>query len=239
MILLIVCFLLFARLHAAAGRDLVAAGANALTLQSIEHTLHLDVEGAANEWLTARPALGRLAVYVYRLYYLAVAGVLLWVFLRHAGAYRRARRTMIAMMILVLPVYWAIPMSPPRFALPGATDLVARYDFVTRAAQESWTNPAHLTAMPSMHVGWSLWCAYAVWSVLRANHPRAALLAWTFPALMIAIVLGTANHWILDIVGSLTLLAAAVAAGSATGVAARSVQRRHRRAVGPADADAG
>jgi hypothetical protein len=222
-VFLTVWFVLFARLHAAAGTSLAAAEANALTLQSLERATHIDIELAANRWLTARPVLGQAAVWVYRLYYLVVAGTLVWVFLRHADAYRRVRRTMVAMMVLVLPVYWAIPMSPPRFALPGAVDLVARYDIVGRAAHESWIRPTHHTAMPSMHVGWSLWCAYAVWSVLRVTHPRAALLAWVFPLLMIAIVFGTANHYVLDVVGSLTLLAAAIAAASLWG---RLVRRR-------------
>ncbi|GIE36744.1 inositol phosphorylceramide synthase [Actinoplanes italicus] len=217
LVFLTVCLVLFSRLHAAAGRDLAAAAANALTLQSMEHAMHLDIERAANAWLTARETLSPFAVYVYRLYYVVVAGTLLWVSLRHADVYRRVRRTMVAMMVLVLPIYWAIPMSPPRFALPGTVDLVAVHDIVGQAAHESWIRPTHLTAMPSMHVGWSLWCAYAVWTALRATHPRAALLAWAFPLLMIAIVLGTANHYVLDIAGSLMLLAAAIGVASLWG----------------------
>ncbi|WP_428847052.1 phosphatase PAP2 family protein [Rhizohabitans arisaemae] len=45
-----------------------------------------------------------------------------------------------------------------------------------------------------MHMGWSLWCAYAVWCALRASHPRSAPLAWIFPLGMMAVVLITGNH---------------------------------------------
>ncbi|MGW5744177.1 phosphatase PAP2 family protein [Amycolatopsis sp. NPDC003861] len=206
---LVLWFLLFARLDAAVGKDFAAAEANARALQALEHSAHLDIELSVNAWLAGQPVLAHLAVYLYRLYYLVVAGVLLWVFVRHAGSYRHVRRTMVAMMALVLPVYWAVPMSPPRFALPGAVDIVARYDFL---AVESWTRPTHHTAMPSMHVGWSLWCAYAVWTVLRATHPRLALLAWLFPALMVADVFATGNHYVLDVAGSVALLTVAVLA---------------------------
>ena len=211
LVFLVLWFLLFARLDAAVGKDFAAAHAHALALQSAEHALHINIERSANGWLAGNPLLAQLAVYLYRLYYVVVAGVLLWVFVRHAGVYRQVRRTMVAMMALVLPVYWAVPMSPPRFSLPGAVDVVARYDIL---AVESWTHPTHYTAMPSMHVGWSLWCAYAVWSALRGTHPRLALVPWLFPLLMTAIVVGTGNHYVLDVAGSITLLVVSVVAAS-------------------------
>ena len=214
LVLLALWFVLFTRLHAAAGKDFATATSYALALQSAEHAVHLDIELSANRWLVGNPVLAHLAVYVYRLYYVVVAGVLLWVFIRHADVYRRVRWTMVAMMVLVLPFYWAVPMSPPRFALPGAVDIVARYDIVSQAAQYSWTHPTHHTAMPSMHVGWSLWCAFAVWFALRGTRPRLALVAWSFPVLMIAIVIGTANHYVLDIAGSITLLVVSVVTAS-------------------------
>jgi hypothetical protein len=217
LVFLLLWFLLFTRLDAAVGKDLAAATANALALQSIEHAVHLDIERGANGWLTGQLFLSHLAVYLYRLYYVAVAAVLVWVFLRHAEVYRKVRRTMVAMMVLVLPVYWAVPMSPPRSALPGAVDIVARYDILPQASRESWTSPSHHTAMPSLHVGWSLWCAYAVWTALRGTHPRLALVSWLFPLLMAADVLATGNHYVLDLAGSIVLLAASIGAASVWG----------------------
>jgi hypothetical protein len=233
-ILLLIWFLLFTRLDAAVGKDLATANTNALTLQSAEHALHVDIERSANGWLAGNAALSQLAVYLYRLYYLVVAGVLLWVFIRHAEVYRKVRRTMVAMMILVLPVYWAVPMSPPRLALPGAVDIVARHDILDQAARRSWTSPSHYTAMPSLHVGWALWCAYAVWSALRRTHPRLALLAWWFPLLMAADVFATGNHYVLDVAGSIALLAISVVTASLWG--RLGPRRRHAISRQPADA---
>jgi hypothetical protein len=53
-----------------------------------------------------------------------------------------------------------------------------------------------------------------VWCALRASHPRLALLAWIFPLGMVAVVLTTGNHYVLDIAGSVTLLTLAIAAAS-------------------------
>jgi hypothetical protein len=223
---LLLGLLLFLRLHAAAGKDVAAATANARALQSVERVLHLDIERSANAWLTAHPVLIQPAVYYYRSYYAVIVGVLLWVFVRHAEVYVRIRRTLVAMTALVLPVFWALPLSPPRFALPGIADIVAEHDVLgSTASRDTGNGQNHYSAMPSLHVAWSAWCAYAVWSALRASHPRLALVAWVFPLVMAADVLTTGNHYVLDVVGSCVLLAVSIAAASGWG---RLAERRRR-----------
>jgi hypothetical protein len=231
---LLLGFLLFVRLHAAAGKDVASATANALTLQSAERALHVNIEQTANHWLTEHPALIQPAVYCYRLYYAVIVGVLLWVFVRHAEVYRTVRRTLVAMTALILPVYWALPMSPPRFALPGIVDIVADHDLLgSHASRATGNGQNHYSAMPSLHVAWSAWCAYAVWSALRGSHPRLALLWWAFPLGMAAVVLTTGNHYVLDVVGSAVLLVVSIAAGSVWGRLARRWRRaRDRRHSG-------
>ena len=230
MIGLLLWVLLFARLQSAAGKDITAATANALALQSMERALHIDIELSANHWLAGHLVLSHLAVYLYRLYYAVIVGGLVWVFIRHADAYRKVRRVLVAMMALILPVYWAVPESPPRFALPGVIDIVAKYDILGHASRDTGNGQNHYSAMPSLHVGLSLWCAYAVWSVLRVGHPRLALLPWIFPLLMAADVLATGNHYVLDVAGSIVLLAVSIVAASMWGRLAE-----HRRQARPRD----
>jgi hypothetical protein len=218
--------LLFARLQAAAGTDGVVAAANARNLQSVEDALHLDVELTANRWLVEHPALIQPAVYCYRLYYAVLLGVLVWVYIRHTEVYRQVRRTLLAMAFLVLPVFWVLPMSPPRFASPGVVDIVAEHDlFGSTASRDLGNGQSHFTAMPSLHVGWSAWCAYAVWSALRPTHPRLALLAWVIPLVMTAVVVTTGNHYVLDILGSAALLAIAVGVAALAGRLADRLRR--------------
>jgi hypothetical protein len=215
---LLLWFLVFTRLHAAAGKDAASATENAMALQSVERALHVDIELSANRWLTEHPALIQPAVFYYRSYYAVVLGVLLWVLFRHPNVYPKVRRTFVAMAALALPVFWALPMSPPRFALPGIVDIIAEYDSVWgQATRDLGNGYNHFSAMPSLHVGWSLWCAYAAWTALRAAHPRLALLPWAFPLGMVAVVFTTGNHYVLDAVGSVTLLVLSIAAASVSG----------------------
>jgi membrane-associated phospholipid phosphatase len=203
---------LFSRLHDLTGTNAAVATTHARTLQAVERSLHLNIEIAANRWLTSHAVLMQAAVLCYRLYYLPLAGVLLWVLLlRPAEVYRSVRRTMVVMGTWALLVFWLFPVSPPRLALGGIVDVVADHDPLGGGGSRDLTNGQnHFSAMPSLHVGWSALCAYAAWLALRANRPRLSWLCWLFPVLMIADVVATGNHYVLDVLGSAALLAGSV-----------------------------
>ena len=58
----------------------------------------------------------------------------------------------------------------------------------------------------------------------RHRH-RAALLAWVFPLVMVADVLATGNHYVLDVVGSAVLLGASIAVARLVSTLAARRQR--------------
>lgn len=59
-------------------------------------------------------------------------------------------------------------------------------------------------AMPSLHIGWSTWCAFAMWPLLRKKRWRAAMLL--YPMITLTCIIVTANHYWLDGVGGLVVL---------------------------------
>ncbi|MEJ7651520.1 MAG: phosphatase PAP2 family protein [Nakamurella sp.] len=207
---------LFSWLHNLAGTDVVAATANAQALQSVERGLNLDIEASVNNWLAEHPLPMQAAVLYYRLYYVPLAWVLLWLLIARADVYRTLRRTLLVMAPLALSVFWLVPMSPPRFALPGIIDIVAEHDLVAGGASRDLSNGQnHFSAMPSLHVGWSALCAYAAWLALRGKYPRLAFLAWLFPVIMVAVVVATGNHYVLDVAGSVLVLTISIVAAAA------------------------
>jgi hypothetical protein len=78
-----------------------------------------------------------------------------------------------------------------------------------------------------MHVTWSTWVALALWPLARRRWLRALLVA--YPTSIVLCVTVTANHWLLDAVGSWLVLA--VAYRGALAVERVSVARRERRLV--------
>ena len=66
-------------------------------------------------------------------------------------------------------------------------------------------------AMPSMHIGWSTWCAVAMWPLLRRRWQRVAVFLYPLATLFCIIV--TANHYWLDGLGGLFCFAVGTIAG--------------------------
>ena len=76
------------------------------------------------------------------------------------------------------------------------------WDFSSGAAAKVSNQYA---AMPSLHIGWASWCAFALWPIAKRKWIRAALLL--YPALTLFCVVVTANHyWIDGVGGQVTLL---------------------------------
>lgn len=60
-------------------------------------------------------------------------------------------------------------------------------------------------AMPSMHIGWSSWCAFAMWPLLRKRWTKAAMLL--YPAMTLFCIVVTGNHYWIDGLGGQLALA--------------------------------
>ncbi len=174
----------------------------------IEQFLHINPERALNEVVTRVTALGVFFDFAYAtLHYVVTPAVLIWVWRRFPGRYRAVRTWLALSTVLGLIGFILLPTAPPRL-LPdsyGFVDTMAQYaSFGWWGAEASaprglggMTN--QYAAMPSLHVGWSLWCGLLLWRYARAPWVRA--LGVIYPLLTIVVVMATANHYLLDAVG--------------------------------------
>jgi hypothetical protein len=195
--------------------DVGRAVANAYDLLHLESVLHLDVERSANHVLTDVPALALVASYWYSaLHYAVTPAVLIWVYRRHALGYRRVRNALVLATATGLLGFVLLPVAPPRM-LPGYVDVLA-----STSGSGWWGSDAsapkglggltnELAAMPSLHVGWALWCAWVVFLCTRNRWLRVA--AACYAAGTTLVVIGTANHYVLDAVAGAVVVAVAVA----------------------------
>jgi hypothetical protein len=218
-------------------RDLAAtrsgeALANGRRLLDTERWLHLDLEHSLNHVLTAHRSIELGASWYYQLMHLTVTLlVLLWLYRRHAGSYRAARTSLVAINLAGLAVFWLFPVAPPRL-LPGAGFVDST---VARGVADHATTvtPDLYAAMPSLHIAWATWVAIQVLANTRRRLPQA--LALVHLALTATIVLATANHYLIDVLAGATLAYAVtvhrprqLAEGSATGQPTRSATTSER-----------
>jgi hypothetical protein len=210
-LLLVGGYLAFGLVRAAIDRGEPAATDNALLVQRVEQALRIAVERALNEAVLTSPAAVHATGWFYRLCVLAVPAVLVWLHARRPERYRDLRTVLVVITLLDLPLVLAFPEAPPRFSLAGVVDYMATHDILNGAASRTPGAGLNLlAAMPSMHVAWTTWCAYAVWSVLRERSPRTAWAVFLFPALVALVVLVTGHHYVLDVVAGVALVAVVV-----------------------------
>jgi membrane-associated phospholipid phosphatase len=194
--------------------DAARAREHALSLVSTERALGLDREGSLNHLFLTSETLRLLGSYWYAtLHYVVTVVVLVWLYRRgRATSYLPARRALVLASLAALACYLLVPMAPPRF-LPGYVDVLH-----LTAADGWWGGDAsaprglgeltnQLAAFPSLHAGWSLWVALVVTRELRSVWARG--LAWAYVAGTAAVIVGTGNHWILDVVGGWAVVLAA------------------------------
>jgi hypothetical protein len=88
----------------------------------------------------------------------------------------------------------------------GYVDTIAAHGGWISFGNEGYEDVSNqYAAMPSMHIGWSTWCAFVLVPLLRRRWARALAVAYPFITL-VCIVL-TANHYWIDGVGGLLCLA--------------------------------
>ncbi|MGW2640941.1 phosphatase PAP2 family protein [Streptomyces sp. NPDC001348] len=175
---------------------------NADWIWQLEHRLGVAVEQSVNQTVNAVNWLIVGMNYYYATLHFAVTlGVLVWLYRRHPGRYAAARTVLFATTGVALLGYYLFPLAPPRLMRGGG--------FVdTVAIHQTWGSMAsgdlkHMSnqyaAMPSMHIGWSLWCGLALFAL--AGVPWVRVLGVLYPAATLLVIVATANHFWLDAVG--------------------------------------
>ena len=214
LVLLAILYVGYSAARLLADRDVSRAIANAHQLLDVEATLQLDVESWANHVVAASPGLALVASYWYAaLHYLVTPAVLLWVYRRHALGYRRVRSALVVATATGLVGFVLLPMAPPRM-LPSYVDVLAGTsgsgwwgsDASAPKGLGGLTN--ELAAMPSLHVGWALWCAWVLF--LCSRNPWLRIAGVLYAAGTTLVVVGTANHYVLDAVAGAAVLALGV-----------------------------
>jgi len=181
---------------------------HAVDIIGVERAVWLFHEAAVQGWFLAdKTFLQFWDIYYGTVHFVipVVALVLLW--RRLPERYAQWRNTLVVMTLLALVGFALYPLMPPRL-------LPAHYGFVDTAARVGGLGPFDsgslkdvenlYAAMPSLHIGWSSWCAFALYPMMRRRWSKALAVAYPFATLFAIVV--TANHYVLDGVGGLVVL---------------------------------
>lgn len=181
---------------------------------SLERVLHIDIEHWLNhtvakiDWLIVG-----MNYYYATLHFIVTIAVFVWVYLKFPDRYRAVRTVMFAMNGVALIGFYLYAVAPPRLLDP--TRFIDTFCVHHTWGEQTCSGVAGLSgsmtnefaAMPSLHIGWSVWCALAIAHLAKRKWVK--VLGILYPVATFTVIISTANHYVLDAVGGLVTLAAA------------------------------
>ncbi|MGY5045066.1 phosphatase PAP2 family protein [Streptomyces sp. 900105755] len=175
---------------------------NADWIWKAEQRLGIAVEDSVNHavnsvnWLIVG-----MNYYYATLHFVVTLGVLVWLYRSHPGRYAAARLALFATTGVALLGYYLFPLAPPRLMNGGrfVDTVTVHHTWGSMASGDLKHMSNQYAAMPSMHIGWSLWCGLTVFAL--ASVPWARLLGLLYPTATLLVIVATANHFWLDAVG--------------------------------------
>jgi membrane-associated phospholipid phosphatase len=201
----------FAVIYEEIGQHMVQAGnaaaSHAMLIVSAEQHLGLFREHAVQAAIIGSDTVtDTFNAYYGGTHFLIPAAVLIWLWLRHPAHYGRARTTLAVTTGLAFICFWLFPVAPPRL-LPahfGIIDTLVAPDGSGHIDSTLISTAGdRYASMPSLHVAWAVWCALALYPVVRHWALRALLVA--YPLMTTLVVVATGNHYFLDVIAG-TLL---------------------------------
>ena len=171
----------------------------------------------------------------YGIFHFLVTGIaLVWCYRAAPWRYRVWRNTLAATTLVALVGFASFSLMPPRLmddpgiyggcrvyaagqALPdaagdppcdefGFVDTIAVYGgWASFGSDEMAAVSNQYAAMPSMHIGWSTWCALVMVPLIRRRWLK--VLAAAYPLFTLFCIIVTANHYWIDGLGGLACLA--------------------------------
>lgn len=178
---------------------------NARELISLEQSLGIFIEPSVQAWAQTKPLVIDVASWIYINAQVTVTvGALVYLYLAHNSSFYYVRNMFAFAMAIALVGYVALPTAPPRFFpewgfFDSVSDMLGvTHDSVTVNAL---FNP--YAAIPSMHVAFAMMIAVPI---ARLAKHRVTRVTWAlYPALVVFVIVATANHFIVDaVLGALT-----------------------------------
>lgn len=221
----------FGSARLAEGTEPVQAFHNALHVIRVERALGLYHEETVQDWfLPFRYFIQFWNTYYGTAHFIVTIVAFVWMFRQRPVDFPHWRNALAFGTALALVGFSLFPLMPPRLlndasvyggARIAAAEAHPHFGFVDTLADyggpwdfDSGTMKQisnQYAAMPSLHIGWSTWCALVMWRLTRKRWARVLLLL--YPAATLFCIVVTANHFWLDGVGGLVTLGAGALLG--------------------------
>jgi hypothetical protein len=184
-----------------------AAVENARRITELEQVLSLRWESQLQDVFLALPELVRAMNVFYFVGHFVLTGLFfLWLYHRSRSGFRAYRDAFLVATLISAVIHWRFPVAPPRIAAPEILDTLNFFSGIDIGSPttSALTNP--VAAVPSLHAGYAIGVGMGMFRFARWGVVRWAGLA--YPLLVVLTIIVTGNHFVLDALAGVAVLAA-------------------------------
>jgi PAP2 superfamily len=200
------CYWIYSRVRNLVPEQASIANRHGRGVQHLQDALHLNFERSLNRFVAEHEPVAQVMNYYYAtLHFIVTIGCLVWLFRVHPRIYRGARTVLFATSLIALAGFYLYPLAPPRL-LPqyGYVDTLLKFHTWGSLADPNVAQHSNqYAAMPSLHIGWALWCGVSIYLCARRLWVR--VLGVIYPVATLLVIVGTANHFVIDAVAGLAV----------------------------------
>lgn len=183
------------------------AFANANRIVSVEQVLGLAWEQSLQRAFLALPDLvAALNLFYFVGHFLFTGIFFVWLYRRSRDGFRRFRDGFLAATALAVVIHWLYPTAPPRLAGVGLEDTLLLLSGIDIGSPTSSALSNPVAAVPSLHAAYALGVGIGLIRFARSHIVRLA--GAVYPPLVVLTVVVTGNHFLLDAVAGMIVLAA-------------------------------
>lgn len=182
------------------------AFANANQILHAEEVLGLAWEGSLQEAFLALPdVVHALNIFYFVGHFLFTGIFFVWLYRRSRTGFTGFRDAFLAATAIAVVIHWLYPTAPPRLAGVGLEDtlLVLSGIDIGSPTSSALSNP--VAAVPSLHAAYALGVGIGMIRFARSHLVRVA--GVVYPPLVVLTIVVTGNHFLLDAVAGMAVLA--------------------------------
>ena len=182
------------------------AFANAHRIVSAERVLGLAWEESLQRAFLALPdVVHALNVFYFVGHFLFTGLFFLWLYRRSRDGFGSFRDGFLAATALAVVIHWLYPTAPPRLADVGLEDTLLQLSGIDIGSPDSAALSNPVAAVPSLHAAYAVGVGLGMIRFARSHLVRMA--GAIYPPLVVLTIVVTGNHFVLDAVAGVAVLA--------------------------------
>ena len=208
--------------------DWDVAFSNAHSVVSFERVTGLAWEGSVQQVFLGMPdVVEAMNVFYFVGHFLLTGAFFLWLYHRSRDGFRLYRNAFLVATALAVVVHWRFPTAPPRLAGVGLQDTLLQLSGIDIGSQSSSALSNPVAAVPSLHAAYALGVGIGVAVYGRTLAARVA--GVLYPPLVVLTIVVTGNHFFVDAIAGIGILAAGFLLAWRFGANRRSREERSGR----------